>query len=455
MTGGALRRDELASIFAGCGDRGEMIGLEVECGLVDPLTGKSVRPDDEFGGGALLAKVADEFGLESPPNEPHPLSVGLLDGGVLSLEMGGALEYSSAPGARLTDVVDETRATLSRVSVIADSLGIALLPGGLLPFTPMSDIPWIRKPRVRIMRSHFSRLGPPGSLADGVMGLALSTQTSLDYRSPDDLVEKLHLLVAASPVLAALFVNSPIEEGLPSGALSRRMQCWRRTDPLRCGFQGWALTSQAPALDIIERMLDLPMIYHREHDGHGADGAGGAGRRSFRDLIDVGFDDGRFPDLTDWRLHLSQVWPQVRVREFLEMRAFDCPPWESIAAAPAILTGLVYDRDSRTRARALLAGFTAQELDAAGEDVALRGLDAMLGEYRVNELARELLRLARRGLEARVAAGLDGPEILGYLTAVQEVADTGVTFADAVLARWTDDFDKRPDHYVDAYRVPR
>lgn len=455
MPVGAPREADLAKIFAGCGDGRELVGIEVECGLVDPLTGKSAPVRGESGGEALLSKIAERLQIAAPANESHHLSVRLPDGGLISLEAGGAVEYSSAPGTTLSGVVEASRTILSLTAEIADSLGLALLPGGLLPFTQISEIPWIDKPRIQMLRNHFASLGEAGSLADEVMGLTLSTQVSLDYRSPDDLAKKLSVLVAASPILSALFVNSPIAEGLPSGVLSRRTQYWRRIDPQRCSFQDWALTTRSPIQEIVERMLELPMIYRRDHDRCRSDAPLETGtNRNFRELIDLGFEDGTSPDLEDWRLHLSQVWPQVRIREFLEMRAFDGPPWHAFAAVPAVWMGLIYNEDALRNSSALLQGFTAKELDETIKDVAVRGLNASLGKYRVHDLALELLDLARGGLAARVSAGLDSQEVMAYLAPVQEVADTGVTFAEVALERWTTEFDKRPDLWVDAFRIP-
>ena len=151
---------------------------------------------------------------------PHLVGIDLPSGGQFSLETGGALEFSSAPCESVGAAIQTALVALRKAAGIADRLGVALLSGSMLPFTPVDKVPWIPKPRVGVMRRYFRTLGEAGSCADGVMGLVLSTQTSFDYVSPRDLIAKLRLHVAASPVAAALFVNSPIQDGAVCGPCS-------------------------------------------------------------------------------------------------------------------------------------------------------------------------------------------------------------------------------------------
>jgi len=447
----AVTRADLAKVFEPAPGRREQIGLELECGLVDPTTGLSVPYDGQRGGRALLQLLIDE--LEAAPlfDGPYLIGVQLPGGGQFSLEMGGALEYSSVPLDSLAAVVHATRAAVRDAAELARRLDIAVLSGSILPFTPMADVPWIPKPRVQMMRDFFRDLGEAGSLADGVMGLTLSSQVSLDYLSIPDLFEKLRLHVAASPVVAALFVNSPIAEGRRTEVLSRRMKFWRKIDPARCGVQEFALRPDATADDLVAWAIDLPLIY-RDLRG-GSHHHVRAPKTPFRNLLSGGFPDGQFPTMADWESLLSQVWPQVRVRRTLELRAPDGPNWSAMSAPAAIWTGLTYDPDARRSALDLLSDVKPTDVDPANDQVAEEGLAASLGSYQVREVGRELLRYARAGLAARVAAGLEPAEVLGYLDPLDEVAETGITPAVSLLSRWTGDLDGRPDRYVNAFRI--
>lgn len=451
-----LTRTELADVFS-CGpSKDEKVGIEVEHGLVDQLTGCSVPYDGERGAQAFLKEVIRDFSGKAlcVGSDEHIIGAALPNGAVFTLETGGALEYASNPSVGLVDSIRFATADLLQASAIAERFKIALLSGGCLPFTPKEKIPWIPKPRVRVMRDYFTRLGEPGMFAEEVMGLTLSTQTSLDYVSERDFIDKLRLHVLAAPIVAALFVNSPIAEGGYSGVMSRRMQYWRKFDPPRCGVLSFALDEDASVMDVVDWAIGWPMIYRRvkgapEHV-HIA-----APDRSFKDLMRYGFGDGTWPTKQDFKLHLCQVWPHVRPRNgLLELRASDGLPWPHFSAAPAIWVGLTYDAEIRKEATAYLADLTAAQLERSADDIAEKGLYASVGLHEVRKLARELLRLARSGLQKRVDAGIDQAEALSYLEPLEQVSESGETFADKCIMSWLDELERKPQAYVEKYRIP-
>jgi glutamate--cysteine ligase len=451
----SLTRDKLADVFSSGGQQDERVGIEVESGLVDRATGCSVPYEGDHGAKALLDAIVREWNGKALLVDKNIIGVELPNGANFTLETGGALEYASAPLIGLVQAVSIARADLLRVAAIAQGIGIALLSGACLPFTPKDKIPWIPKPRVKIMRDYFSRLGESGMYADEVMGLTLSTQTSLDYLSHEDLVEKMRLHVLAAPIVAALFVNSPIAEGGYSGVMSRRMQYWRKFDPRRCGVLGFALNENASVYDLVDWAIKLPMIYRKVDDGTDDGTHIAAPDRSFADLMRYGFGDGTWPSQEDFVLHLSQLWPHVRPRRWLELRASDGLPWPYFSAAPAIWVGLSYDMEIRKKAIAYLSDLTALQLESSIDDIAVKGLQASvgLGEV-VQDRARGLLQLARLGLEKRVEANLDPEQVLSYLEPLEQVGDSGYTFADKCAISWKGELGKSPEAYVEKYRIP-
>jgi glutamate--cysteine ligase len=207
--------------------------------------------------------------------------------------------------------------------------------------------------------------------------------------------------------------------------------------------------SDVSATDVVEWGSALPMIYRRVGAGYVPGPA-----RPFRELVEHGFGDGTTPDLDDWRDHLSQVWPQVRARHTLEMRAFDGLPWEAFAAAPAFCVGLAYHPPARRAALALLDGLTAADLAQASEDVAVKGLDAMVGDRSVGATAEALLGIARQGLRARVDAGWERLGTEHLLDPLDDVVRSGVTFAERAVSEWIGPQRERPAALVAAGRVP-
>ena len=442
-----LTHEELASAFSAGRGKTELVGIEVENGLVDPVTGCSVPYS---GARKLLETIAHELSGELQfVDDAHPIGVELADGASFTLETGGALEYASKPSTSLVQAVHTARVNLLQVAAIAGRSGVALLSGACLPFTPKEQIPWIPKSRVNVMRKYFDQLGASGSHAKAVMGLTLSTQTSLDYVSERDLIEKMRLHVLAAPIVAALFVNSPIAEGDYSGVQSRRMQYWQKFDPRRCGVLGFALKEGASVQDLVDWAASRSMIYRSVNGSHVT-----APDRPFADLIRNGFGDGTWPTFTDWELHLCQLWPHVRPRRTLELRASDGLPWPHFSAAPAIWVGLTYDTTVRKEALTLLSELTPPQLVCSIDDIAVKGLAASIGPHQVGDLAHELLRLARRGLSNRSFNGIDSPEVLTYLEPLDQIDETRETFADRCIALWQGELQKSPIAYVKKYRLP-
>jgi glutamate--cysteine ligase len=449
-----VTRDRLVDAFS-CKEQ-EKVGIEVENGLVDPVTGCSVPYEGQGGAKSLLEAIVKE--LSGVPeyvddDEKDIVGVKLPNRAYFTLETGGALEYSSYPSVGLAEAVRVTTTDLLRTATIAKKHGIALLSGACLPFTPRNRIPWIPKPRVQVMRDYFSRLGESGMYAEEVMALTLSTQTSLDYLSGQDFIEKMRMHVLAAPIIAALFVNSPIAEGGDSHVMSRRMQYWRKFDPRRCGILGFALNENAGVLNVIDWAIRQQMIYRQVGKAKNVHTA--APDRPFVDLIDDGFGDGTWPTIEDFKLHLCQLWPHVRPRRgTLELRASDGLPWPYFSAAPAIWVGLTYDSEARRQATAYLSGLTRLELENAADNIAEKGLRSSIGIHQVKELTHELLRLARCGLQKRVDAGIDPQEVLSYLEPLEQVIASEETFADRCITSWEGELRQSPEAYVEKYRIP-
>jgi glutamate--cysteine ligase len=439
---------DFTSIFSGTPKSPGLIGIEVECGLVDPESGMSISYNGPRGAAELLKTILSDAGGSAIVEGRNILAVKLPDGAEISLEMGGALEYSSVPQSSVNSLVATAARAIEQIAAIAQRLGIAVLSGSMLPFTAIDRVPWIPKRRVQIMRDYFATLGDDGSLADGVMGLTLSTQVTFDYESPLDLAEKLRMQVGISPIVAALCVNSPIENGNITGALSRRMQFWKKIDPPRCGILPYAVGRNPQVQDIIDWVCGLPMIYRPVGDTHQS-----VPSVPFRDLLARGFGDGTYVTSRDWQCQLNQAWPNVRVRRTLETRIADGLPWPHFGAAAALWTGLTYHRPSLQGALHLISNLTIDELQQAADDATVKGISAYLGQNSMQDLGRELINLATQGLKERIAIGIEPSNVLELLRPLTDVAVSGSTFAERNLRMWANSVQVSPQLYVDHFRV--
>ncbi len=449
MNTNRLQRDELRSLFAPSAAPSERIGLEIESGIVDPDTGLAAPYPGRNGVKAVLEALIAEWGGEAQRDAGELIGVKLSDGALIGLEHGGQVEYSSAPAADLATVVDDTRAALERLAELVKRFGWALLPGAYLPFDRIDSIHWVPMSRGRVMRDFFTRIGDAGRDAPKILSMSLCTQVHLDFLSDEDFTRKLRMQAAASCVVAALFVNSPLQNGHLTGLLSHRSHDWLRTDPQRCGVMGAALRGDVSADHIIDWALRLPMIYRPGPNGRYLP----APDRPFATILERGFEDGSMPTFADWVSHMTQTWTHVRARRTLELRAADGPAYQHIHTVPALWVGLSYHPPSREAAWELLRHHGAEQQRAAMRSVPSEGLHTMLGGDRMDELARELVRLARLGLRARVDAGLERPKVLDYLDPLDEVLHTGQTFAEQCARRWETDLARDPRRYIAAFRV--
>jgi len=257
-----------------------------------------------------------------------------------------------------------------------------------------------------------------------------TVQANLDFASEADMVAKFRTSLALQPIATALFANSPFVEGKPSGFLSARANVWTDVDPDRTGMLDFVFADGFGFEAYARYALDVPM-YFLKRDGRYVDVSG----RSFRQFMDRGFDDrpGDRPTMKDWADHATTIFPEVRLKQYLEMRGADSGPWSLLCALPALWTGVLYDDAALAAAWDLCKAWTAEDHNAVRADVARRGLKAEVAGRSVQDVAKDMLAIARTGLKARnrLSGGL--VDETGYLAELDVIAHSGVTQAERLL----------------------
>jgi glutamate--cysteine ligase len=358
----------------------------------------------------------------------HPIGlVHETTGAAISLEPGGQFELSGAPLDTIHETTAELDEHLKTVNHLAASKGIAFLGLGHSPTWSRAQTPVMPKGRYRVMMGYMPKVGTHGL---DMMLRTCTVQANLDFSSEDDMVKKLRVTLALQPIITALFANSPFTEGKPNGFLSMRSQIWRHTDPHRTGMMPFAFEEGMSFERYVDYVLDVPMYFiKRESNYHDVAG------KSFRDFMDgrlAGFE-GQKPTLSDWANHLSTLFPEVRLKRYLEMRGADCGSAEMILALPALCVGLLYDQGLLDQAWQFVKGWSAAERQELRDDVPTHGLRAKIGKRSVQEIARDVLRLAHQGLTNRARAqGTKCDETL-YLEPLNQIVESGLTNADVLL----------------------
>src|SRR6266571_4053072 len=324
--------------------------------------------------------------------------IGLFDvtsGGAISLEPGGQFELSGAPVETVHQTCSELMAHLAQVKEIARPLGIGFLGLGMTPNWSRSEMPVMPKGRYRIMTAYMPKVGKHGL---DMMYRTCTVQANLDFSSEADMVKKLRVSLALQPVATALFASSPFTEGKPNGLLSFRSEIWRDTDADRSGMIPWAFEPGMGYERWVDFALDVPM-YFVKHGERYVDVAG----QSFRDLMagKLAAMPGTRATISDWANHISTIFPEVRLKRYLEMRGADGGPWRRLPALAAYWVGLLYDDGALDAAWDLVKDWNAQERQQLRDDVPRLGLKATIRDRDVLALARETLGLARAGLTGR------------------------------------------------------
>ena len=359
--------------------------------------------------------------------------IGLFDvtgGGAISLEPGGQFELSGAPLETVHQTASELMAHLAQVKEVARPLGIGFLGLGMTPTWSRAEVPVMPKGRYKIMTAYMPKVGKFGL---DMMYRTCTVQTNLDFSSEADMVKKLRVSLALQPVATAMFANSPFTEGKPNGFLSFRSEIWRDTDADRSGMLPWAFEPGMGFERWVDYALDVPMYFLKRGDDY-IDVAG----QSFRDLM-----AGKLPDLpgerasiSDWANHISTIFPEVRLKRYLEMRGADGGPWRRLPALPAYWVGLLYDDDALDAAWDLVKDWTAPERQALRDEVPRLGLKAAIRGRSVLDLARTTLRLAEHGLQRRKRLDRNGRDETRYLRPIQETVSRDITPAEELLEKF-------------------
>ncbi|QQA42542.1 glutamate--cysteine ligase [Pelagovum pacificum] len=378
---------------------------------------------------AVLQGLRDAYGW-LPVEEAGKL-IGLeKDGANVSLEPGGALELSGAPLETIHQTCDEVNNHLREVKDIADKIGVGFIGLGAAPDWTHEQMPLMPKGRYKLMDAYMQRVGTTGRI---MMRRTCTVQVNLDFGSEADMVKKFRVALALQPVATALFANSPFFEGKVNGLKSFRSRVWRDLDADRTGMLPFVFEDGFGFERYVDYALDVPM-YFVYRDGEYVDALG----QSFRDFLkgELPALPGEIPTLSDWADHLTTIFPEARLKKFIEMRGADGGPWRRLCALPALWVGLLYDQGSLDAAWDLAKDWDAETREAWRVEASIGGLDAEVGGVKMKDLATEVVAIAREGLKRRARPGLGGmvADERHFLHALEDSLETGQTQADELLA---------------------
>ncbi|MEH6833370.1 MULTISPECIES: glutamate--cysteine ligase [Falsihalocynthiibacter] len=384
---------------------------------------------------AVLGGLRDKFGWA--PMEEGGKLIGLTKNGAnVSLEPGGALELSGAPLETIHETCDEVNDHLREVKEIADHIGVKFIGLGAAPIWMHDEMPLMPKGRYKLMDAYMNKVGTMGTT---MMRRTCTVQVNIDFGSEADMVQKLRVALALQPVATALFANSPFFENKINGHKSWRSRVWRDLDPDRTGTLPFVFEDGMGFEAWVQYALDVPM-YFVYRDGKYINALG----QSFRDFLKGQLPalPGEKPSLSDWADHLTTIFPEARIKQFLEMRGADGGPWRRLCALPAFWVGMCYEQSSLDAAWDLAKDWDTETREGLRVAASVDGLQGEFNSIKMLDLARECVAIAEAGLKARARPGAGGliPDETHFLNALKESVETGRTPADELLDKYNGDW---------------
>jgi glutamate--cysteine ligase len=424
------------------------IGTEHEKFVFRTVTLEPVPYGGPDGIKALMEQLIQRFGWVAITEGDNVIALKRPEGekgGTISLEPGGQFELSGEPLETLHETADETDEHLREVLSVGEDLAIGFLGVGFSPKWRLDQIPQMPKKRYQVMTRYMPTVGKRGL---DMMYRTATIQVNLDFASEADMVKKLRVSLALQPIATALFASSPFTEGRPNGFQSMRSEVWLDTDKRRTGMLPFAFEDGMGYERYVDYALDVPM-YFVYRDGNYIDVAGA----SFREFMGgrlKGFE-GQQPTIDDWSDHLTTLFPEVRLKRFLEMRGADGGRWGTITALPAFWAGILYDNDALDQAWDLVRDWTDADRDELRASVPKTALATEFRGTTVRNLARQALRISRQGLKNRRRINAKNQDETIYLAPLEKIAGNGQTVSDELLRRYSGEWHSNIDHIFEEF----
>ena len=395
---------------------------------------------------ALLLGMQKKLGWDSIMDAGNIIGLAGQQGGAISLEPGGQFELSGAPLVNIHETCCESNQHLSLVREVAEPLGIGFLGLGGSPKWTYEDTPKMPKSRYDIMRRYMPKVGSQGL---DMMHRTCTIQVNLDFSDERDMRRKMQVSTKLQPVASALFANSPFTDGKPNGLLSWRSDIWRDTDNQRAGLLPFVFDADFSFQRYVDWALDVPM-YFILRDGKYID----CTHVTFRQFMNGALKDevnDSAANMGDWENHIGTLFPDVRLKRFIEMRGADGGPWRRICALSAFWVGLLYDETALDACEELTKALDYDAINAMRDSVPRDGFAAKCGKQTVLQISKELLEISRKGLVARAQLSQEGHDESHFLAPLEESVAFGKTRAEEMLIKYNSVWDKDIERIFEEY----
>jgi len=422
------------------------VGTEYEKIGIDRRSGKAITYSGARGVEVILRGLVEEYGWEPQEEEGHPIAL-VREKAQITLEPGGQIELSGEPCEDIHCSQAEFTRHIRELLEVAEELDVVFLGLGIQPLSTLGEIEWVPKKRYRIMAPYMEKVGTMGHR---MMKQTATVQANIDYSDERDAMAKFRTAMGITPLMVAMFANSPICEGKVNGYKSFREHIWTDTDKNRSGLLSFAFLPEVSFAHYVEYALDVPM-YFIVRNGQYIDFTG----VPFRHFLSHGHQ-GHTAMMEDWELHLTTLFPEVRIKRYMEVRCVDSQTPELMLALPALVKGVLYDSDCLAAAWDLVKGWSWDERMEVYHDSHRHALEARFRRHSLLDLAKELLQIAWEGLKRQRVLNKNGEDETIYLRPLRDLLSRGKCPADLLLENWDTGLKQDLQKLIDysAYRLP-
>jgi glutamate--cysteine ligase len=442
------KKEELEAYFHNAGkprDRWR-VGTEYEKVGIDRSTGKAIPYFGSRGVERILRDLIDRYSWEPEEQEGHIIAL-TRDKAQITLEPGGQIELSGEPCDSIHCTHGEFTQHIRELLEVSEPLDVVFLGLGMQPVSRLNEIEWVPKKRYRIMAPYMLKVG---NLGQRMMKQTATVQANIDYLDEKDAMAKFRTGMGLAPILIGMFANSPISEGRLNGYRSFREHIWTDTDKSRSGLLSFAFSPDVSFAHYVEYALDVPMYFIiRHHDYIDMTGT------TFRQFLEYGHR-GERATIEDWADHLTTLFPETRIKRYIEIRSVDSQPPELMPALSALIKGAFYDPDCLQAAWDLVKGWSWDERMQIYLDSHNDALSARVRRYAILDLARELLQIGWEGLRRQRVLNAQGEDETIYLLPLKNLLDQGKCPADLLVEKWEGELaqDVRKLIAYTAYKLP-
>ena len=422
------------------------VGTEYEKVGIDRNTAKAIPYFGRRGVEFILRELIERFGWEPQEQEGHIIALAR-DNAMITLEPGGQIELSGEPCESIHCTHAEFTRHIRELLEVAEPLDIVFLGLGMQPVSRLEEIEWVPKKRYRIMGPYMPKVG---SLGQRMMKQTATVQANIDFLDEKDAMAKFRTGMGLAPILVGMFANSPISDGQLNGYRSFREHIWTDTDKSRSGLLKFAFSPEVSFAHYVEYALDVPMYFIiRHHDYIDMTGV------TFRQFLERGHD-GERATLEDWNDHLTTLFPETRIKRYIEVRSVDSQPPELMLALPALVKGAFYDADCLQAAWDLVKDWSWDERMQVYLDSHRDALAARIRRYSLFDLAKELFQIAWEGLRRQNAPNDLGEDETIYLSSLKTLLFQGKCPADVLIEKWEGELQQDIKKLISysAYKLP-